>query len=127
MKDFNKLKDYTCFDVILPNYLSEGYELDRAEFYRDEDGVVENSKYMGLYFTNEKTGKYIYMQQRFADEEAAYETGAEKVEIVKINDVDALLYDDRNIDWEANGVIYALSSRGEISKSELIKIAESIK
>jgi hypothetical protein len=65
------------------------------------------------------------MQQRFADEETAYETGGSKVEKIKINGVDAILYDN-SLDWEYNGVIYALNGKG-IAKDELIKIAESIK
>lgn len=127
VKDSNELNNYTCFDVILPSYLPEGYKFDRAEFYKDENGIVENTKYISLYFTNEKTGKFIYMPQRFADEETAYETGGSKVEEIKINGVDAVIYSDSNIDWEANGVLYGLSGRGEVDKDELIKIAESIK
>lgn len=127
IKDVSKLNNYTCFNVILPSYLPEGYEFDRAEFYKDDNGVVENSKYISLYFTNKKTGGKIYIPQRFADEETAYETGGSKVEKIKINGVDAVLYDDENIDWEANGVIYGISAKGEVSRDELIKIAESIK
>ena len=127
VKDPSELNNYTCFDVIIPSYLPEGYKFEKAEFYKGENEIVENSKYIDLYFTNEKTGKFIYMQQRFADEETAYETGGTNVEEVKINGADAVMYSDRNLDWEANGIIYALSGRGEISKSELIKIAESIK
>ena len=127
VKDPNEFNNYTCFDVVLPSYLPEGFEFDKAEFFKDENGVIENSKYIGLYFINEKTGKFIYMQQRFADEETGYEAGGGKVEEIKINGVDAVIYDDRNIDWEANGVIYGISGRGEITKDELIKIAESIK
>ena len=127
VKEPNKLNDYTCFNVILPNYLPEGYQFDRAEFYKGEDEVVENSKYISLFFTNEDTEKYIYMQQRFADEETAYEAGGSKVEEIKINGVDAVIYDDRNIDWEAKSVIYGISAKGEVTKDELIKIAESIK
>jgi len=78
-----------------------------------------------MFFTNDKTGEYIYMQQRFADEETAYETGAKKVEKININGVDALLYDN-NLDWEDNGVIYMLNGRG-IAKDELIKMGESFK
>lgn len=125
VKDVNKLNDYTCFEVILPSYLPEGYEFDRAEFFRDENGLVENSKYISLYFTNDETGEYIYMQQRFADEETAYETGGQKVEQLKINGADAILYDN-NLDWEDNGVIYMLNGRG-IPRDELIKTAESFK
>ena len=125
VKDVDKLNDYTYFEVILPSYLPEGYEFDRAEFFRDENGLVENSKYISLYFTNDETGEYIYMQQRFADEETAYETGGQKVEQLKINGADAILYDN-NLDWEDNGVIYMLNGRG-ISRDQLIKTAESFK
>ncbi len=128
VKDPNKLNNYTCFNVILPSYLPEGFKFDKAEFYKEnKDDIVENSKYISLYFANEKTGEYIYMQQRFADEETAIEAGAEKIEKLKINGVDAVLYGDRNLDWETDSVMYMLSGRGVISKGELIKIAESIK
>lgn len=126
VKDAGNLNKYTCFNVKLPSYLPKGYKFDRAEFYKDEGSV--NKKYIDLFFTNEKTGKYIYMQQRFADEETKYATGTDgKVEKVKINGVDAVISDNRSIDWEANGVLYGLSGRGEFGKDELMKIAESIK
>lgn len=126
VKDTAKLNDYTCFDIILPSYLPKGYKFDRAGFFKNENGVVEeNSKYVELFFTNDETGEFIYMQQRFADEETAYATGAAKVEEIKINGVDALLYGD-NLDWEYNGIIYMLNGRG-IPKDELIKMAESFK
>lgn len=125
VEDVDKLNDYTCFEVILPKYLPDGYEFDRAEFFRDENEVVENTKYISMYFTNNETEEFIYMQQRFADEETAYETGGQKVEKIKINGVDAILYDN-SLDWEDNGVIYMLNGRG-IPRDELIKTAESFK
>jgi len=126
VKDVDKLNDYTYFEVILPRYLPEGYKFDRAEFFRDENEVVENTKYISLYFTNDETEEFIYMQQRFADEETAYEAGGQKVEKIKINGANAILYDD-SLDWEDNGVIYMLSGRGLTSTDELIKTAESFK
>lgn len=127
VKDASSLNKYTCFNVKLPSYLPKDYKFDRAEFYKGEKGDI-SKKYIDLYFTNEKTGKFIYMQQRFADEETKYETGTDgKIEKVKVNGVDAVISDDRYIDWEANGVLYSLSGRGEFTKDELVKIAESIK
>ena len=126
VKDPDKLNDYTCFNVILPSYLPEGFAFEKAQFYEDENATVEDTKYIGLYFTHQETGKYIYMQQRFADAETGYAAGGYQVEAIKINGADAVMY-DRNLDWEANGVIYALSGRGVVANSELIKIAESIK
>ncbi|WP_097025468.1 DUF4367 domain-containing protein [Clostridium peptidivorans] len=127
VKDASSLNKYTCFNVKLPSYLPKDYKFDRAEFYKGEKGDI-SKKYIDLFFTNEETGKFIYMQQRFADEETKYETGTDgKIEKVKVNGVDAVISDDRYIDWEANGVLYSLSGRGEFTKDELIKIAESIK
>ncbi|WZL73412.1 DUF4367 domain-containing protein [Clostridiaceae bacterium 35-E11] len=128
VKDPDQLSNYTRFKVILPDYLPRGYRFDRAGLFKDESGVVpENSKYIELFFTNDETGEYMYMQQRFADEETAYSTGSDQVEALKINGVDAVFYGGKNIDWEYNGVIYMLSGRGVVSREELIKIAESIK
>lgn len=127
IKDSSSLNKYTCFDVKLPSYLPQGYKFDRAEFFKGEDGSV-SKKYVSLYFTNEKTEKYIYMQQRFADEETKYEAGTDgKIEKVKVNGKDAVVSDNRSMDWENNGVLYILSGRGEFGKNELIKIADSIK
>jgi hypothetical protein len=128
VKDVNKLSDYTCFNVILPSYLPEGYEFDRAEFYKGKEGIVKNSKYIEVYFINQNTGKYINMHQRISDEETAYGMATDgKLEEVKVNNENAIMIDEKSIDWEYNGILYSLSERGEIGKSELIKIAESIK
>lgn len=127
VKDSSKLNNYVCFNVILPSYLPEGYEFDRAVFYKDEKGAVSD-KYISLQFVNKETGKDIFIQQRFADEETAYQMGTDgEIEEVKINGIDALILDGRNMHWEDNDVLYILLGRGEISKDELIKIAESIK
>ncbi len=128
VREVDKLNNYTCFNVGIPTYLPKGYEFDRAEFYKDENGDVKDKKYIDLYFTNKETGKYFFFQQRFSCEETGYAmSGDEKIEKIEINGVKAILSGDRNIDWEANGVIYALSSRGSFEKDELIKVAKSIK
>ncbi len=126
VKDANELNKYTCFNVILPSYLPEGYKFDRAEFNKNEAGVVKDSSYISLYFTNEKTGKYIYMQQRFASEGMKSASDGNNIEKIKINGVDAILSDGKEINWETSDVIYFLTSKS-IKTNELIKIAESIK
>lgn len=127
VRDSTSLNKYTCFNVILPSYLPENYKFEKAGFFKDKKGNIAN-KYIDLYFTNEKTGKYIYMQQRFADKETSYQMASdEKVEKIKVNGVEAVITGNRIIDWEVNGVLYNLSGRGEITKAELVKIAESIK
>lgn len=123
-KNPDKLNDYTRFEVKLPKYLPEGYTFDRAEFF-EKDQVVEDSKYISLYFNKEGSDEIIYMQQRFADEETAYAAGGQNVKEVKVGEVDGILYDN-SLDWEADGVIYAMTAKG-LSEAEMIRVAESIK
>ncbi len=129
VKDSGKLNDYTCFKVVMPDYIPEGYKFERAEFYKDNEGNVSRTKYIDLYFTNAANGNYIFMQQRASDKETAYEVSTDgELEKIKINGVDAVLIDGRTIGWEYNDVLYDLSGKeGHLGKSELIKIAESIK
>ena len=128
VKDKSLLNQYTCFEVKLPSYLPEGYTFDRAEFYKEADKEVKDSKYIDLYFINQATGESIYMQQRYADEETAYSIGTDEVvEEVQVNGVKAVMTGENSIDWETNGVLYGISTRGKIEKEQLIKMAESIK
>lgn len=128
VKDKSLLNQYTCFEVKLPSYLPEGYVFDRAEFYKEADKEVKDSKYIDLYFINQATGESIYMQQRYADEETAYSIGTDEVvEAVQVNGVKAIMTGEDSIDWEADSVLYGISTHGKIEKEQLIKIAESIK
>lgn len=126
IRDSTELNKYTCFNVILPSYLPEGYEFNRAEFYKDENGNVKDSKYIDVYF--KKGNKEIFMQQRFADEETSYEMSMGKnSKEIKINGVRAIA-SDTSVDWEYNEVIYAvMAGKTKIPRDELVKLAESIK
>lgn len=48
------------------------------------------------------------------------------IEKVKINGVDAVLVNGKGLDWEANGVLYGVTS-ASLDKNDLIKVAESIR
>ncbi|MEK4511461.1 DUF4367 domain-containing protein [Paenibacillus sp. FSL K6-2524] len=128
VNDPNQLNDYTRFNVILPTYVPEGFSFDRAEFYKDDDGSVSDSKYIDLFYTNEETGKSFSMQNRFADEETAYIRSTDgSVEAIKLNDLDAVLVNGKSIDWEKDGVLYSLfGKKSGLDRTELIRIAESI-
>ncbi|MNY82618.1 hypothetical protein D3C86_2248380 [compost metagenome] len=49
-----------------------------------------------------------------------------KMEKVKVNGVDAVMMNDRTLDWEADGVLYGITTHG-LERSEVLKIAESIR
>lgn len=129
VKNSNDIDKYTCFKINMPSCLPEGYEFDKANVYKKSSEVTpSNSKYVDLYFVNKKNGKSIFMQERFEDQTTKYVAGTEgTVEKVNINGADAALSDGKNLDWEAGGVLYGISSHNNISKSELIKFAESFK
>jgi hypothetical protein len=126
VKDSSKLNEYTLFDVGLPEYLPAGYTFDRAEFYKETNSEV-SGKYIDLYFVNEATNEKISMQQRYADEETAYEMSTDgTIEKVEINGVDAVLVNGIGLDWEANGVLYGVTS-ASLDKDDLVKVAASIR
>lgn len=125
-KEQAELDKYALFKVKLPKYLPEGFAFERGEFYTSEKGAV-NGKYLNLYFTSTKEGQEISMQLRYSDEETAYEMSTSgKLEKVQVNGVDAVMVNGRNLDWEADGVLYGINTRG-LDRAEVLKIAESIR
>lgn len=129
VKDVNEINNHTCFKVLLPNYLPEGYKFDKAIFFKEsaEDTVV-NTKYVDLSFINEKNGKQILIQQRYPDETTRVESGTDaKVQKIKVNGADAIFIASGRLSWETNNALYFLRDKGNLDMKELIKIAESIK
>ncbi|MEK3795675.1 DUF4367 domain-containing protein [Paenibacillus sp. FSL R7-0204] len=104
--------------------LPEGFAFDHGEFYKDEEGV--SGQIVELFFNSKDKNKRIWMQLRLANEENAFSMATDdKVEQVKLKGTDAVLVSDRSLDWEINGVMYGLSTRG-LDRAEVLKIAESI-
>ncbi|MHA6531236.1 DUF4367 domain-containing protein [Paenibacillus sp. BAC0078] len=125
-KEQAELDKYALFKVKLPKYLPEGFAFDRGEFYTSEKGAV-NGKYLNLYFTSKKEGQEISMQLRYSDEETAFEMSTSgKLEKVQVNGVDAVMMNGRSLDWESDGVLYGINTRG-LDRAEVLKIAESIR
>jgi len=123
--DQEAIQGYTNFQIKLPNYLPEGYAFDRVEFY--QEGQVVSPDYVNLYFLQESTGNFLFLQQRTANEETAFSFGAEKdLEEVALGKYRGILGDGRNLYWEQAGVLYALSTRGHLSQDEILRIGESI-
>lgn len=125
VKDVEQIQGYTSFEVKLPSYLPEGYQFDRAEFYREKEGVSPD--YVNIIFVQRDTGKTLFMQQRVASEDTAYSFDAlEGLEKVEVGTSIGILSDDKNLDWEYNGVLYGLSTKGNISREEILRIGKSI-
>ncbi|WP_068782926.1 DUF4367 domain-containing protein [Paenibacillus phocaensis] len=130
LTDPDTLSAHTSFKVKWPDYLPEGYTFNRAEQFVDEQGEV-SPKYIKLYFSKGDTGKEIKVMEAYADEEAAYIWSTDgTIEQAKVNGTDAVIINEHTLDWEADGLYLTVHTKGmgeKIEKSELIRIAESLK
>lgn len=126
--NFDEAKANLCFDAKLPTYLPEGFSFDRFELYKDDNGQVKGSKYLGVYLRkNGSEQSEVYMQIRFMDEETAFEAGNDgSTKPMTINGHDAMS-DGRNIDLLIGDVMYMIMPvQSGLSFEEVQRIAESI-
>lgn len=125
VKEPAELDQYALFKVKLPEYLPEGFTFDHGEFYKGDEGV--NGQVVELFFDSPEKGKRIWMQLRLSNKGNAYEMSTDgTIEQVELKGIDAVLMNNKDLDWEANGVLYGLSTRG-LNRAEVLKIAESIR
>lgn len=123
INDVSQLNKYVCFEIKLPAYLPSGFVFDQAEFYKLDDGTI-NDKGCSLSFINPQTGETIYLSQSYICEETSGETSFENIEKVKVNGAQAILGDE-GIVWEEKGVRYLMYTYS-LGRGESIKIAESM-
>ncbi len=122
LKEEEEINSYLCFNASLPEYMPEGFEFYGAT-------VFEDSKYyMMAYYINKETGEYFSLNERFLNDETAFETGTDgKLEEIEINGSKAVVINGRNVYWERDGVSVGVSGHGVLSEEELLKVAESIR
>ena len=124
-EDIAAVNDNMNFEVKLPAYLPEGYSFVLSSQYKDDDGMISGD-YIDIDFVNAATGKKISMQQRIANENTAFETGAKSVVQVDIHGAEGLILDGNSIVWENDGVIYWFSVHHALTEDEMLNIARSI-
>jgi hypothetical protein len=125
VKSQAELDKYALFKVKLPKYLPEGFAFDHGEFYATGDKV--NGNYLNLFFTSEHKDQDITLFYAYSNKDNAYEMSTSgKMEKVKVSGVDAVMMNDRSLDWEADGVLYSVATHG-LDRAEVLKIAESIR
>ncbi len=127
LKDLKSIRETAGFQVKVPTWLPAGYELDRGEFYLEDNGAPSKD-YVDLYFVNKKTGKLLYLQERDATKDIGFTLATDKlVEEVKVGDIKGALTGGNSLNWEVDQVLLGLSTKGSITKDELLKMAESMK
>lgn len=128
-KDFGsieKAEEITNFDIKVPEYLPEGYELARVYTYADDDGSVSGD-YMTILYKNDN-GKTITIFERILNEETSFEMGTEsEIKEITINGRKAALIGGTTLGLEtSDSVSVSIHTHGNVSEAELIKMAESI-
>lgn len=128
IEDENKIKEYASFDYKLPEYIPEGYEFKEAK-YKKHSGVTDEKTYysedLSLVYEDKNTGKNIYLEEYSSEQPFAVMTNKD-MEQIKVNDIDAVVFNNGSIGWAINDVSYNIGSQ-DINQDELLKIAESIK
>lgn len=122
---FNTLEEAQKYLTFTPK-LPAGCKLIEVELFKDENGLVDESDSIG--FTLEKDGAKIYMQERVAKKENGYSTNADHAEYVYLNGVRAIMTDNKDIHWEADGLIISIGSRtSKFFGQSLVDLAATIK
>lgn len=129
-KNFESIEEAekaAVFDIKFPHYIPKGYELERVYTYKDSDGGI-SGQYMTIEYKNSK-GDLLHIFERILNEETAFISSTDgTVEETEINGRKAAIQNDNFIGWETeDNVSVEIATRGNISKEEMIKMAESVK
>lgn len=110
-----------------PSYLPEGYRFDRAEVYNNEKGQAEkDSFYLNIYYSNDQGKEEITTMLRVLNEETEIASGGtEYVEELTIGKHKAVRMGN-GLDIEIDGILYSLYANDDVSKEEIVLMAESL-
>lgn len=129
-KSYSTIKEAqeeAVFDIKVPEYVPEGYTLSRAYTYKGDDGSV-SGQYITLEYINDE-GKEMLVFERILNDETAVESGTDgTIEETEINGRKAVIQDGDFIGWETeDNVSVDIATRGNITREEMLKMAESVK
>lgn len=113
------------FDIKVPGYLPKGFTVSKICAYNDDKGNP-GADYRTIEYTNGESS--IFFFERLINDDTSYETGTSgELKEVTINGRVAALTED-SIGWEtADGVSVYIIEHANLSESELLKIAKSVK
>lgn len=121
--DLAEAQAYLDFELKLPDYLPEGYQLDRISLYTTNNDAI-SGEYADIFFTKGK--RFIYLQTRLMNGKTSFAAKLGNMKLTEINGYSAL-QGRKNLDVDINGVMYMFSaSKADVGADELIKMVESI-
>lgn len=117
--DINQINDSLNFTAKMPEYLPENFEF----FAATADG-----DYLFLYYADRNTDEYFTIHERVINDDTAYETSTDGSLIeTTVNGNKAVLMDDRNLEWETDGISISVMGHHAITTADVLKVADSIK
>lgn len=130
LKSYNTIEeaqDIAVFDIKVPEYVSDGFDFSRAYAYTDDNGNV-SGEYMTLEYIDKK-GNKIKVFERILNDKTAFTSSTDgTIEETEVNGRKAVIVNGTSIYWEAaDNVSVSIITKGNITKDEMIKMAESVK
>jgi len=126
--DIEEGKSHFVTDVLMSEYMPEGYSFDKISFFGDLETLKTDphaNMYMSVFYSNGKDE--IYSQVRFMDETYDFVRGASKdAKEMKLNGHDALL-DGNRLYIQIGDVMYMFFANENLDPKELVKMAETLK
>ena len=123
-QSLEEAREIANFDIKVPAYLPEGWELHRVYTYTG-DTKEPSGDYMTLTYKNGDKEMNIF--ERIINEETAFESGSnEEIEAITVAGRTAVIEGGRSINLEtADDVSVGIYGKGYISREDLIKMMES--
>lgn len=125
-ESLEEAQENAVFDIKVPEYMPEGYEMARVYAFKDSDGSI-SGEYRNIVYKNAE-GKEICIYERLLNENTAFAAGTDgSLEEITVNGRKGVIMDGRTLDFETeDNVSVGISTRGNVTRDELIKIAESV-
>lgn len=127
-EDKDSINQYATFDYKFPQSVPEGYEFKNAE-YEKYKGVTDGEEWymqtLELNYEDKTTGNTFSLTETYSEVPFTY-VNNKKMEAIKVNDNDGVLYETGVISWVMDEVSYVISSEA-LDNDTKLQIAESIK
>lgn len=129
-----KIKEYAGFELLLPEYLPEGYAFSHSMSRNNEEAVSNGHVYETVILTyiNKEEEKVIILTEKVYEGKLKESTIMEGAENITINGKEGRYFEEpgdpaketKHLSWKIGDV--ELSLTASLEKDELLKVAESI-
>ncbi|MDW7732364.1 MAG: DUF4367 domain-containing protein, partial [Methanolobus sp.] len=123
-----EVQEKSSYDILIPSYLPEGYELVHTMFNNDSLGIPEIEASFTLVYSNGENEMMIISEEIFHEEDIGSIPMPSEGENIFINGVDAKFVigngDSVILQWKTDNMLLVIDAA--LEKDEIIRIAESM-